>query len=91
MQIARIVGHATATLCHPSLSGKAMLLCQPLGHDDAPTGAPFVAIDVFGSALHQKVLVSTDGLGAQHLIHDDTSPIRMFIQGLVDEPILSAI
>jgi microcompartment protein CcmK/EutM len=31
------------------------------------------------------VLVSTDGLGARHLVEDDSSPIRMFVQGIVDE------
>ena len=48
-------------------------------------GAPFVAIDLFGAGLHERVLVSTDGLGARHLVHDETSPIRMFIQGIIDE------
>lgn len=87
MLTARIVGHATATHCHPSLHGKVMMLCQQLGDNDVPTGAPFIAIDLFGSGLHQNVLVSTDGLGAQHLVDDDSSPIRMFIQGIIDEPI----
>jgi microcompartment protein CcmK/EutM len=46
-----------------------------------------VAIDLFGAGLHERVLVSTDGLGARHLVEDDSSPIRMFVQGIVDEPV----
>ena len=64
-----------------------MMLCQPLDADDRLTGAPIVAIDLFGAGLHSKVIVSTDGLGARHIVHDDSSPIRNFIQGVVDEPI----
>lgn len=85
MLVARIVGNAIATHCHSSLSGKKLLLCQQLGDGDAEIGAPFVAIDLFGAGLHERVLVSTDGLGARHLVDDDTSPIRMFVQGIIDE------
>jgi microcompartment protein CcmK/EutM len=85
--IARIVGNAIAAHCHRSLSGKTLLLCQQLGDGDVNVGAPFVAIDLFGAGLHERVLVSTDGLGARHLVEDDSSPIRMFVQGIVDEPV----
>jgi ethanolamine utilization protein EutN len=43
-----------------------------------------VAIDLFGAGLHSKVFVSTDGVGARHLVHDEKSPIRNFIQGVID-------
>lgn len=63
------------------------MLCQHVGANDQAVGAPFVAVDLFGAGLHQKVLVSTDGLGAQHLVDDDQSPIRMFVQGIIDEAV----
>jgi microcompartment protein CcmK/EutM len=85
MLVCRIVGNAIATHCHRSLSGKKLLLCQQLGDADVEIGAPFVAIDLFGAGLHERVLVSTDGLGARHLVDDDSSPIRMFVQGIIDE------
>jgi len=34
--------------------------------------------------MHQKVFVSTDGIGARDIVHDQHSPIRMFIQGIID-------
>jgi ethanolamine utilization protein EutN len=87
MFLALVVGHAVSSHSHPSLKGHKMMLCQPLDADDRLTGAPIVAIDLFGAGLHSKVIVSTDGLGARHIVHDDSSPIRNFIQGVVDEPI----
>ena len=84
MFLAQVVGHAVSSHSHPSLKGYKMMLCQPVDADDKPTGAPMVAIDLFGAGLHSKVMVSTDGLGARHIVHDDKSPIRNFIQGIVD-------
>ena len=66
------------------LAGGLMHRCRTACLDDL--GAPFVAVDLFGAGLHSRVFVSTDGVGARHLVHDESSPIRMFIQGLVDEP-----
>ena len=79
-----VVGLAVSSHCHPSLKGRKMLLCQPVDPEGTPNGAPMVAIDLFGAGLHSKVFVSTDGLGARHLVHDDKSPIRHFIQGVID-------
>lgn len=84
MFLAQVVGHAVSSHSHPSLKGCKMLLCQTLDADERLTGAPMVAIDLFGAGLHSKVMVSTDGLGARHIVHDDKSPIRNFIQGVID-------
>jgi len=84
MILAQVVGHAVSSHSHPSLKGYKMMLCQALDADEKLTGAPMVAIDLFGAGLHSKVMVSTDGLGARHMVHDDKSPIRNFIQGIVD-------
>jgi microcompartment protein CcmK/EutM len=84
MLSAQVVGHAISTHCHASLKGNRLLLCQPLDADGRPAGTPIVAIDRFGAGLHAKVFVSTDGLGARHLVDDPKSPIRNFIQGIID-------
>ena len=85
MFLAQVVGHAVSSHCHPSLKGHKMLLCQALDPQHGLAGAPMVAIDLFGAGLHSKVFVSTDGLGARHIVHDENSPIRNFIQGVIDE------
>lgn len=84
MFLAQVVGHAISSHSHPSLKGCKMLLCQALDARDEPTGAPMVAIDTFGAGLHAKVMVSTDGIGARNLLDDKKSPVRNFIQGLLD-------
>lgn len=86
MLSAIVVGHAVASHRHPSLNGEKMMLCQVLGADGLAAGTPIVAIDRLGAGLGSRVFVSTDGLGARHLVHDDSSPIRNFIQGIIDEP-----
>jgi microcompartment protein CcmK/EutM len=79
-----VVGSAVSSHCHPSLKGCKMLVCLPLDAAGAPGGAPMVAIDLFGAGMHSKVFVSTDGIGARHLVHDEKSPVRNFIQGVID-------
>lgn len=88
MIVAQVVGHAVTSHYHPSLKGCKLLLCQALDENDRPQGAPMVAIDVFGAGLHSKVFVSSDGIAARHMVHDDRSPARNFIQGVIDDPIL---
>jgi ethanolamine utilization protein EutN len=84
MILAQVVGHAVSSHCHPSLKGFKMLLCQALDPQGNPGGAPMVAIDLFGAGMHSKVFVSTDGIGARHIVHDPKSPVRNFIQGVID-------
>lgn len=81
----QIVGHAVATAKHPSLEGCKLVLCQQLDAEGKPFNPPFVAVDQFNAGLHQHAFVSTDGIGARERVHDDKSPIRMFIQGLMDD------
>jgi len=87
MLLCRIVGHATSSVCHPSLAGRTLALCQRLDeHGNADGSAPVVAVDMLGGALHQRVLVTTDGDGAREALGDPKSPVRHSIAGLVDEP-----
>ena len=87
MFLAQVVGHAVTSHCHPSLQGRKLMLCQPIDPQGKPAGEPQIAIDLFGAGLHSKVFISTDGLGARHLVDDPKSPIRTFIQGIVDDKI----
>ncbi len=63
-----------------------MLLCQQEDADGKPLGdPPFVAIDLFGAGVHQRVFVSTDGIGARGIVNDEDSPVRNYIQGIIDD------
>jgi ethanolamine utilization protein EutN len=85
MLLARVEGNVTATRKHPSLRGWRLLICQPIGVDDRPEGTPQVAIDAHGAALHQQVVISSDGLAARRAVNDDKSPVRWMVIGVVDE------
>ena len=86
MLLCRVVGHAVATCAHPSLRGASLRLCQREEADGTPLPEPpMVAIDHFGAGLHQRVFVSTDGIAARGIVDDEHSPVRNFIQGVIDD------
>lgn len=83
--MARVEGNLIATRKHPSFQGWRFLVCQPLSASGQPEGTPVVAIDPLGAAMHQQVVVSTDGAAARMAVRDPKSPARMMIIGIVDE------
>ena len=85
MLLARVEGHVTATRKHPSFAGWRLILCQPIGREGKPEAAPLVALDALGAGLHQRVILSSDGLAARRAVGDDKSPARWMIIGIVDE------
>ncbi|MFU8847740.1 MAG: EutN/CcmL family microcompartment protein [Opitutales bacterium] len=81
---ARIDGYATATIAHPSLRGQTIVLCTPIDEQGRDAGAPFAAVDPIGAGRHARVFITTDGSWTQDTVHDDTSPIRNQVMGLID-------
>jgi ethanolamine utilization protein EutN len=84
MQLGAVIGHATATVKHPSLVGWRMVIVQPLNNARQPEADPVVAVDKLGSAPGSVVVLNSDGKGARELIGDDKSPVRWFVIGIVD-------
>ena len=85
MFLARVEGNLTATRKHPSFEGWRLIICQPISKDGVPEGVPQVAIDAYGAAMHQQVIISSDGLAARKAVGDEKSPARWTIIGIVDE------
>jgi len=85
MLLARVEGNLTATRKHPSFEGWRLVICQPIAKDGEPEGTLQVAIDAHGAAMHQRVIISSDGLAARKAVGDDKSPVRWMIIGIVDE------
>ena len=85
MLLARVEGNIVASRKHESLLGWRLIICQPLDAGGESYGTPIVAIDPWGAAMHQRVIVSSDGLAARKAVGDDRSPVRMMITGIVDE------
>jgi ethanolamine utilization protein EutN len=85
MLLARVEGNVTATRKHPSFEGWRLLICQPIGADGNPEGTPQIAIDPHGAAMHQQVVISSDGAAARKAVGDEKSPVRWMVVGVVDE------
>jgi ethanolamine utilization protein EutN len=85
MQLGRVIGQATATIKHESLVGWRLLIVQPVNNAKQPEADPVLAVDKFGSAVGQMVVVNSDGKGAREFIGDQKSPVRWYVVGIVDE------
>jgi microcompartment protein CcmK/EutM len=85
MQQALVLGNATSTVKHRSLSNLKLLVCQPLladGH--GRDGAPILAVDHLGAGVGDKVLITSDGGAVKDLFGLENSPIRWTVLGLID-------
>jgi len=59
MDIVRVTGSVVATAKTPGLSGRALLLVQPIDGSGEPTNVPpYVAVDRVGAGLDEVVLVA---------------------------------
>ena len=85
MFLACVEGNLTATRKHPSFEGWRLVICQPINAAGDAEGVPQVAIDPHGAGMHQRVIISSDGLAARKIVGDDKSPARWTIIGIVDE------
>lgn len=85
MLLARVEGNVVAARKHPSLDGWRLVICQPVNSAGEPEGAPQVAIDSHGAGMHQRVVISSDGLAARKAVGDDKSPARWLVIAVVDE------
>ena len=85
MRLARVEGNVVATRKHSSLEGWRLLVCQPINLEGENDGTPIIAIDPHGAGMHQRVIVSSDGLAARRTVGNDRSPVRMMITGIIDK------
>ena len=85
MMLARVEGNVVATRKHPSLDGWRLVICQPISAAGSAEGVPQVAIDAHGAGMHQRVIISSDGMAARKAVGDEKSPVRWMIVAIVDE------
>ena len=84
MKLARISGHVTATVKHPSLARQRLLLAQTCDADGVPDGPPQIVIDALGAGIGQRVLISSDGAESREIVGDPLSPARWNVLGIID-------
>lgn len=85
MLLARIDGSATATIRHPSAAGWRLAICQPVDEHGNEVKTPIIALDNTGAALHQTVVVSSDGAALREVVGDPKSPLRFMVTHIVDD------
>ncbi len=85
MQLARVIGNATATVRHPSMQGWKLLVVQALAPDGrSPDGEPVLAVDNLGAGAGELVIISSDGRGTRELLKSQTTPVRWSVLGIAD-------
>ena len=84
MFVARVVGEVVATIKHPELEGRTLLLVQPLAPDDTPRGARVIALDAAQAGVGDRVLVVDEGNGAAQVFARPRGPVRTVVVGIVD-------
>lgn len=84
MQVARVLGHATATVKHDSMNGWKLIVLQPLDINYQPDEFPQLAIDPLGARQGDHVFFTSDTKYIQTLTGRKDSPIRFSVQGILD-------
>jgi ethanolamine utilization protein EutN len=84
MFTARVVGEVVATIKHPDLAARKLLLVQPLTPDGTPTGSHQIAVDAADAGVNDLVLVADEGNGAAQVLRRPRGAIRTVIVGVVD-------
>lgn len=87
MQLALVIGTATATLKHPSLTGARLLVVQPLLADGrGADGDPQLAVDTVAATAGDRVVITSDGRLLRELLGSERTPARWSTIALVDAP-----
>ena len=85
MQLARVIGTATATVKHSTLKGAKLLIVVPYLVDGrTPDGDPLIAVDGVGAGRGETVLITSDGRGARELLKAEATPVRWTTIGIKD-------
>ena len=84
MQLARVVGTVVATQKHRAFEGAKLLLVQPVDLNDAPRGAPLLAVDSVGAGVTERVLIVLEGRAAGEALGRKGAPVDAAVIGIVD-------
>lgn len=84
MQPAIVIGHATATVRHPTLAGRRLVVVQPVGADGNDDGLPLIAVDELGSGRGNAVMLTSDGTSIREMLGANNTPVRWMVIGLAD-------
>ena len=80
MIVCKVIGHVWATKKEESLSGMKLMVVR---EDGKRTGDSFVAADIVGAGIGEKVLV-VSGSTARKAFGSDDIPVDAAIVGIID-------
>ena len=80
MIICRVIGHVWATKKEPNLEGLKLMVVQ---EDEPKTEKTYVAADVVGAGIGERVIV-VSGSTARKAFGNDDIPADMAIVGIID-------
>ncbi len=84
MQLALVIGTATATVKHSSMQGCKLLVVQPRLVDGRVDGDPVLAVDIVGAGVGESVMITSDGRGAREFLGVEATPVRWTVIGIQD-------
>ena len=80
MIICKVIGHVWATKKEPNLEGLKLMVVQ---EDEPKTDKTYVAVDVVGAGIGERVIV-VSGSTARKAFGNDDIPADMAIVGIID-------
>jgi len=85
MFLARVVGEVVATIKHPHLANRKLLLVRPEPTPGRPQAPTVIAVDTVDAGPGDRVLVADEGNTAAQVLHMPRGPVRTIVVGVVDE------
>ena len=85
MFLARVTGDVVATIKHPHLTSRKLLLVRPEPTPGRPQPPSVIAVDTVDAGLGDRVLVADEGNTAAQVLGMARGPVRTVIVGVVDE------
>ncbi|MFC1692666.1 EutN/CcmL family microcompartment protein [Candidatus Latescibacterota bacterium] len=85
MREGKVIGSVTATLKHPCLEGKKLLVVQVLDSTGKPQDRPQIVVDFTGAGKGDRVILNWDGIGSQEMFNNPLVPQRAWLCGIIDE------
>lgn len=85
MQLADVIGNATATVKHATLAGFKLLIAQPLDAAHRADGDPVLVIDQQGCGLGDRVIFTSDGTSVREIVGARNTPARYAVLGRADD------
>jgi len=83
VQLAKVIGEVVATMKDAALSGRTLLLLQPLSASGEPAGRTLVAIDSVGAGVGEQVFF-VRGREAAFPFYPAEPPTDAAVIGIVD-------